>query len=360
MPSGVGARVRAVRVAFGAAFAVASLFVLAAPARAQAAPGGSLTIVKQVDQGAVTAFFTVTGDPDVFNPSVSASAGAPGSTTLTDLPLISYIVHEDGTDGPFHLADITCTDPDADIDVQGQQAIITLTVEAPDVTCTFTNTLAGATILGQKIVTGDTSSWVRPAQFHITCPALQLDNDIEPPVGPGGPGTYIIGQGAIPPATCTISETDTGSDGPVSVTMVMSNHGVPIVISGSSLTFTSHVGDDLVLTVHNQFPEIARPEVPEIPGQGGTTTTVGGSTTTSATTTIATTTTTTATTTATTVPNGGASTSTPSGGSPTAAPTTAPTELPTTGSPTGGLIVGGLLALLAGLALVARTRRFVD
>ena len=202
MPSGVGARARAIRVAFGAAFAVASLVVLAAPARAQAAPGGSLTIVKQVDQGTVTAFFTVTGDPDVFNPSVSASAGAPGSTTLTDLPLISYIVHEDGTDGPFQLTDITCTDPDADIDVQGQQAIITLTDEAPDVTCTFTNTLAGAAILGQKIVTGDTSSWVRPAQFHIKCDFGEggaIDNDIDPPIGPGGPGTYTIGQGGIPP-----------------------------------------------------------------------------------------------------------------------------------------------------------------
>jgi LPXTG-motif cell wall-anchored protein len=60
------------------------------------------------------------------------------------------------------------------------------------------------------------------------------------------------------------------------------------------------------------------------------------------------------------VPNGGATTSTPSGGSPTAAPTTTPSELPTTGAPTGGLIVGALLAMLAGLALVARSRRVVD
>ncbi len=85
-----------------------------------------------------------------------------------------------------------------------------------------------AAILGQKIVTGDTSTWTRPAQFHITCPALQLDIDIEPPVGPGGPGTYIIGQGSIPPATCTISEIDTGTDSTVQVSMVMTNHGVPI------------------------------------------------------------------------------------------------------------------------------------
>ena len=71
-----------------------------------------------------------------------------------------------------------------------------------------------AAIQGIKLVTGDTSSWIRPAQFHITCsgPDFELDIDIEPPVGPGGPGTYIIGQGSIPPGTCTISETDTGSD----------------------------------------------------------------------------------------------------------------------------------------------------
>ncbi len=170
MPSGVGARPRAACVLFATALSFVGVTVVAPAAQAQAAPEGSITIVKQVNQGTATAFFTVTGDPDVFNPSVSASAGDPGSTTLTELALGSYVVHEDGTDGAFQLTDITCTDPSADIEVEGQQALITLTAEAPAVTCTFTNTLAGATILGQKVVTGDTSSWVRPAQFHDQLP----------------------------------------------------------------------------------------------------------------------------------------------------------------------------------------------
>ncbi len=129
--------------------------------------------------------------------------------------------------------------------------------------------------------------------------------------------------------------------------MVMTNHGVPIATGTTSLTFTSEVGDDLVLTVTNAFPPIDHP-FPSDQGGGTTTTTIAGG---STTTTVAPTTTTT-------VPNGGATTS--GGGTTSSAPTTAPSELPTTGSPTGGLVVAGLLAMLGGLVLVARTRRFVD
>ena len=130
------------------------------------------------------------------------------------------------------------------------------------IACTFTNTVTRAAILGLKIVTGDTSTWTRPAQFHITCPELELDIDIEPPVGPGGPGTYTIGQGSIPPATCTISEIDTGSDSNVQVSMVIANHGVPIASGATAVTFTSHAGDDLVFTVRNTFLVLARPSCP--------------------------------------------------------------------------------------------------
>ncbi len=199
------------------------------------------------------------------------------------------------------------------------------------IACTFTNTVTRAAILGLKIVTGDTSSWTRPAQFHITCPALQLDIDIEPPVGPGGPGTYIIGQGSIPPATCTISEIDTGSDNTVQVSMVVANHGVPIASGATAVTFTSHAGDDLVLTVRNTFFGLVRPELPE---QATTTTTVAGGSTT--TTTVASTTTTVVVVqTLPVIPE-----TPPTTAAPSSAPTTAP-SLPTTGSPTWGLLVGG-------------------
>ncbi len=138
--------------------------------------------------------------------------------------------------------------------------IVQVTVDDELITCTFTNELTRATILGLKIVTGNTLSWTRPAQFHITCPEFQLDIDIEPPVGPGGPGTYTIGQGSLPPATCTISETDTGSDAPVIVSSFVTNHGILIAAGSNAVTFTSAAGDDLVVTFSNQFPPIGAGE----------------------------------------------------------------------------------------------------
>ena len=361
MPSGVGARVRAIRVAFGAAFAVASLVVLAAPARAQAAP--TLTIQKVAVGADVTATFEVTGPNIDGTATLSADALDGGPPAVASPPLTglegggNYLITEtQPAEGltPFDTT-FSCVDDENTV-VQsgnGHQVLVTLN---GNITCTFTNTLAGASIVAHKIVTGDTSSWVRPARFHITCPALQLDMDIEPPVGPGGPGTYTIGQGAIPPATCTISEIDTGSDGNVTVSMVMTNHGTPVAFGTNSLTFTSHVGDDLVLTVTDAFPPVDHP-FPGDNGGGTTTTTVAGG---STTTTTAPTTTVPNGGATTTVPNGGATTSTPGGGGSTAAPSSTPNELPTTGSPAGGLLVAALVAMLAGLALVARTRRFVD
>ena len=170
-------------------------------------------------------------------------------------------------------------------------------------------------------------------------------------MGPGGPGTYTIGQGSIPPATCTISEIDTGSDSNVQVSMVIANHGVPIASGTTAVTFTSHAGDDLVFTVRNTFLVLARPELPE---QTPTSTTIAGGSTT--TTTVASTTTTLVV--VQTLPVFPPETQ-PTIAPTSAAPTTAP-SLPTTGAPTGVLLIGALVAMLAGLALVARTRRFVD
>ena len=108
---------------------------------------------------------------------------------------------------------------------------------------------------------------MRPAQFHITCPELQLDNDIEPPMGPGGPGTYIIGQGAHP-AGNVHDQRDRhgqrrarlgvdGDDEP--------RHPDRVRRAPRSRS-RSHVGDDLVLTVTNAFPPIDRP-FPELPNR---------------------------------------------------------------------------------------------
>ena len=130
--------------------------------------------------------------------------------------------------------------------------------------------------------------------------------------------------------------------------MVVANHGVQIASGTTAVTFTSHAGDDLVLTVRNNFPTVVRPELPE----QATTTVAGGSTTT--TTVASTTTTVVVVQTLPVIPE-----TPPTTAAPSSAPTTAP-SLPTTGSPTGGLVVGALLAMLAGVALVARTRRFVD
>ena len=81
-------------------------------------------------------------------------------------------------------------------------------------------------------------------------------------MGPGGPGTYVIGQGTIPPATCTISETDTGSDGFVQVSMIVIDDGILVATGTTSVTFTSVAGGDLVIRVTNAFALPERPEQP--------------------------------------------------------------------------------------------------
>jgi hypothetical protein len=354
MPARVGARVRAARIVLSTTvLVIGGLFVFAAPAHAQAVPGG-LSILKLATGGNTTASFDVSG-PGIDGTATLTADAVDGVPTLAGPPLPTLIVGETYTitevqpdeNSPFEFTQALCNNGTS-FDTRTIQ--VTLTLRAPVVTCTFFNTATRAGISGTKVVTGDTSSWTRPAIFHLTCPNLEIDTDLGP-VGPGAPGTYEIpfGFSVLDPATCTVTETDTGSNGPVTVTMEVTNHGAVVATGTKSLTFTSHVGDNLVLTVTDAFP----PRDSGEPGDNGgtTTTTVAGSTTTAAstTTTVATTTT---------VPNG-AATTTAGGGSPTAAPTTAP-SLPTTGAPTGGLLVAALVGMIAGLTLVARTRRFVD
>jgi LPXTG-motif cell wall-anchored protein len=353
----------------------AGLAVLATPAHAQAAPTGGIAIDKIEVGGTAPASFTVTGIDVQFNATVVANVVAENTPTPA-LPALPPL--ENGT---YQIQEI------APIDQNGQSAwdltsivcdggnqqdvgfgIVQVTVDDELITCTFTDELTRATILGLKLVTGNTSTWTRPAQFHITCPEFQLDIDIEPPVGPGGPGTYTIGQGSLPPATCTITETDTGSDAPVIVASFVTNHGILIAAGANAVTFTSAAGDELVVTFSNQFPPIGagEPTQPrERPEQGSgatTTTATGGSTTTTTTVPGGGTTTTVpgggATTTPTTTPGGGATTT--ASAPATAAPTTAPQELPTTGDSAGTLIAAALGIMVLGLTLIARTRRFLD
>jgi LPXTG cell wall anchor motif len=337
------------------------LVITSARAGAQAAPTGGIDILKVEIGGVVPATFEVTGPGITGIATLTANVVAEDTPTpaLPALPPLTpgtYVITEtapadENGQSVWELTGIDCGG--APLTRNGNS--ITITVADEIITCTFTDEVTRAAIQGIKTVVGDTSSWIRPAQFHITCPDIQLDIDIEPPVGPGGPGTYIIGQGSIPPATCTISEIDTGSDASVSVTMVVTNHGVPIASGGSSVTFTSNVGDDLVLQVTNGFP--TRRAGPEQPGQdpGATTTVAGGSTTT-----------TTGGATTTTLPGGGATTTsggattTSGGGAATSSPATTAPQLPVTGTPTAGLIVFALVALIGGITLVARTRRLVD
>jgi hypothetical protein len=354
MPSGVGAPRRAARAFAAITLGVAGLAILAVPAEAQQEPTGGIEIVKVEIGGVAPATFEVTG-PGLTVPAILQADVVAQNTPTPALPALppltpgTYVITETAPVDPsgqsvWELTSVDC----GGVPFTRNENSIQIDVVDEMITCTFTDEVTRAAILGLKLVTGDTSSWVRPAQFHITCsgPDFELDIDIEPPVGPGGPGTYVIGQGSIPPGTCTISEIDTGSDGSVFVTMVMTNRGVPIAFGNTSLTFTSHAGDDLVLSVTNVFSRGPRPDQPS-PDPGATTTIAGGSTTT---TTAATTTT------ATTVPDGGATTT--SGGAPTSsAPTTTAPQLPVTGSLAGGLIVFALVAMIGGFFLVARTRR---
>jgi hypothetical protein len=364
MPSGVGACVRAVRAFAAIALVVAGLAILAAPAGAQEEPTGGIEIVKVEIGGIAPATFEVTGEE--FGPAfLQANVLAPNTPTpatpaLPPLTPGTYVITETAPVDPTGQSvwELTAVDCGGVPFIRTENSI-QIDVADEIITCTFTDTVTRAAIEGIKFVFGDTSSWVRPAQFHITCsgPDFELDIDIEPPVGPGGPGTYSIGQGSLPPGTCTISEIDTGSDEGVAVTMVMTNHGITIASGTTSVTFTSHAGDNLLLNVTNGFTGVR----PGQPGQdpGATTTVAGGSTTTVAGGSTTTTIPGGATTTATTVPGGGATTT--SGGATTtsAAATTVP-QLPVTGSLAGGLTVFALVAMVGGVVLVARTRRLTD
>ena len=336
MPSGVGApRRRAARAVAGITLIVLGLAAPTLPAGAQAEPSGGIIIEKVEIGGIAPATFDVTGPGITGTRNLVANVEAVGTPTpaVPALPPLTpgvYVITEtapadENGQSVWELTNIDCGG--AGFVRNGNS--IELTVTDAVITCTFTNTVTRGSILGLKIATGGTSSWVRPAQFHITCsgPNFELDIDIEPPVGPGGPGTYVIGQGSLPPGTCTISETDTGSDFPPTVTMVVTNHGLPIAVGNLSVTFTAHAGDDLVLRVTNAFLASGPPAQ-----EPGTTTTIAGGTTT----TTATTTTTTATTVpgggTTTVPGGGATTVPGGGAGATQAPATTTPQLPVTGS----------------------------
>jgi LPXTG-motif cell wall-anchored protein len=125
---------------------------------------------------------------------------------------------------------------------------------------------------------------------------------------------------------------------------------IQITVTDSVVTCT--FTDTFVPGAGRPFPGEPGGATTTTPGGGTTTTTIaGGSTTTTAV--ASTTTTLVVVQTLPVIPE------TPPTTAPSSGSTTAP-ELPTTGSPTGGLLVAALVAMLAGVALVARTRRFVD
>ena len=189
----------------------------------------------------------------VFHPSATAAANVVARTrdarAAPALPPVhsgTYTIHEtapadENGQSVSELTSVVCDGQD--IAGAGQQRAVVVTDEA-SITCTFTDTrharrdpraedrhrrhehvdAAGAVPHHLPSHSGSTSTSSRRS-------------------GPGGPGTYTIGQGSIPPATCTISEIDTGSDGTVEVSMIddeprRADHR----IGTTSLTFTSHVG----------------------------------------------------------------------------------------------------------------------
>ena len=352
MPSGVGARVRAARIVLGATLlAIGGLVVFTTPAHAQAAPPGGLSILKLANGGNTTASFEVSGPGIVGTTTLTANAvdGVPtlAGTPLTNLALGTYTITEVQPDqsSAFQFTQALCSNATS---FTTRTIQVTLTIVNPVLTCTFVNTVTKATISGTKEAAGDTSAWTRPVLLHLSCPSLALEVDLGP-VGPGGPGNYPIpfGFSVLQPSTCTLTETDTGGNS-ASVSMEVRNHGVVIATGTTSVTFSAGAGDDLVVHVRNVFAN----------SSGGGTTPPASTPTTAATTTTASTATTASTTTAvvttTASPGGGGATTT------VAAASSTPSDLPTTGSPAGGLLVAALVAMLAGLALVARTRRFVE
>jgi hypothetical protein len=207
-------------------------------------------------------------------------------------------------------------------------------------------------VQGAKIVTGDTAGWTRDIVINLSCPAAGVDRDFHVP--PDLPGNYQLGVTDLAtPSSCTVEETDRGTDGLVSTTTIVVRSGVAIASGETSADFVVGVGDHVGFIVTNDFgftPGIAPPEQPATtattaPSGGSTTTTVASTTTTAPPV----------------VPTLPAVPETPpSTAPPTTAATTTVPGLPTTGRDTEPLVVAALVAMIAGLTLVARARRFVD
>lgn len=216
-------------------------------------------------------------------------------------------------------------------------------------------------VQGAKTVTGNTSGWTRDIVINLSCPAADVDRDFHVP--PGLPGNYQLGVTTVAtPSSCTVEETDRGTDGPVTTSTIVVRSGSLIASGETSADFTVGAGDQVAFVVTNDFgttPGVPPPERPPSTATTPTTAPSGGSTTTS--TVPATTTTVPATTTA--PPTASTSPAVPdtlpATPPPTAATTTVP-GLPTTGRDTEPLLVAALVAMIAGLTLVARTRRFLD
>ena len=154
-------------------------------AGAQAAPTGGITIDKIEIGGTTPATFAVTGPGITGTATLQANVLAENTPTpaLPPLPPLTpgtYTITEtapadENGQSVWELTSVVCGGEQMQIQGNSVQVVVADTVIA----CTFTNTVTRAAILGLKIVTGDTSTWTRPAQFHITCPALQLDIDID-------------------------------------------------------------------------------------------------------------------------------------------------------------------------------------
>jgi hypothetical protein len=209
-------------------------------------PGGSISVTKTTTGGTGTFDFLVTPEADdttSYAGTVTTTApGVPAPVTPDGTgagPLVEGLVVDPGATytvtellpapsdvGHWELVSADCGPSTGPLNRETASVQVTLTLAAPDPTCTFVNQLVPAGTLDVvKTTTPDTALRPGPAVLALVCGDQTFVLDV-----PAG-----AAQGAVPQqlvtgtTTCSVSETSTGArDGvAVTTTAVLTVDGVP-------------------------------------------------------------------------------------------------------------------------------------
>ena len=237
MPIGVGARARAIRAVVAMGVVAAGLAVLATPAQAQVPPaGGQINIVKQVEGGGdVTAFFTVFGDPDIFNRQATTVGGPARRRAAASRSAVRLVRGSRGRHrrSVSELTSIECDDPDADIDLQGQQAIISLTPQAPSSRARSRTRSPARPFSARRSSRATRARGRDPRSSTSLAPSSSSTSTSSRRSAPAARAPTRSGRASSPRRHARSARPTPGSDAPVIVSSFVTNHGILIAAGGN-------------------------------------------------------------------------------------------------------------------------------